>query len=1002
MKRIIIFFGVIFVLLMAGCQSELPASSETPAASEPEVVEVSKLPDFIEWTKTYLKAGDAFNEGGSLAEYEAAISDMVGEDLRASCMEEANEVVADIEINGRVYTRQDKAQLVFGKETKRVEIATDISPVYDDLNPERDFFKTVFVRRTYQLFDKNDDLIPERSHTRLYKYWFQEADEEWKLYSVRELDGFPYDGKEHTRDFNKEPIVFTHYKNYEIDLSGCEQADEIIESSKKEGESNGQVDGDLRLVQGYLIGDEIWGVRKAFDGSGMSQIVIYQLPDPFNEMDAGPPYQLVVGNVLRMDGRIRIAEKDTFIHFESNTGVYIFDYDESRRHMAFTFNKVAPSALPRHYDTLGSGCIEQEGPIVRVLNRDEQILWKYEDESDRLKFFRWNPEDERFAYLSGLTVLKIADVAQKEVISIPLSDQAPERLVDYTNLFWSADGTHVVVEALCEESAVLQVICVATGEVVYEYVLEDDGTLLDVAGSNQLLILDDAKERKLMLCNYETGDEQTLVITDRYIHFAMLNQRENKLIYDLYNPKEKTQTIRIKDISEIEMERDPSIASRKTELQEEQLAAKFNVPLSVIDRLKDKGFISEEIFEMTREVVRGIIAEDRLLLQEMDEFQSNLLEGSNQGFHPIETKIVDVDACFGGLIALDENGDLYTWTEDQTSIQGLLGRYPTDNNRIPIKIQAPEDVEQIGAGFTHAFCITKEGDVYLWGISEDLQGVENREKFREPVKIPFPEPIAKAVVGHSLLGITEEGKLYTWGGNRAGTIGDGTTEFCSIPYHVPLEGKVVDVSGSGATSAALMENGDVYTWGFYSDGVNWLVDSSSPDRKKPYPLDLGEIDGKVIDMEMSAGYGILLTDTNHLYFLGNPDVVSWFSNEADRNSQLVELCVPEEITGLYTGFDVVGAIGNTGKLYEWNFDQNAENFEGRKGKLSIPRMLEIEQPIKEVGAYSSCYLAIAEDHSIYGWGGNAWGAIDPEVKSNWITHPIKMTHFFSYSNQDNQ
>ena len=45
-----------------------------------------------------------------------------------------------------------------------------------------------------------------------------------------------------------------------------------------------------------------------------------------------------------------------------------------------------------------------------------------------------------------------------------------------------ADGTHVVVEALCEENAVLQVICVATGEVVYEVVLEDDGTLLDVAG----------------------------------------------------------------------------------------------------------------------------------------------------------------------------------------------------------------------------------------------------------------------------------------------------------------------------------------------------------------------------------------------------------------------------------------------------------------------------------------------------------------------------------------
>jgi hypothetical protein len=232
MNRIIIFFGLIFVLLMAGCQSELPASLETPAASEQEGVEESKLPDFIEWTKVYLEAGDAFYEGGSLEEYEMAISDLVGEELRASCMEEANEMVADIEINEKIYTREDKAQLVFGKETKRVEIATDISPVYDDLNPERDFFKTIFVRRTYQLFDEHEKVIPARSHTRLYKYWFQKTDEEWKLYSVTELDGFSYDGKEHTRDFNKEPIVFIHYKNYEIDLSGCEQIEEVIESSE--------------------------------------------------------------------------------------------------------------------------------------------------------------------------------------------------------------------------------------------------------------------------------------------------------------------------------------------------------------------------------------------------------------------------------------------------------------------------------------------------------------------------------------------------------------------------------------------------------------------------------------------------------------------------------------------------------------------------------------------------------------------------------------------------
>lgn len=222
MKRRIFLLGLFFVLFLAGCGQEMPDSMEQEPSivveqEPPEVIE-PQFPDFITWTKIYLDAEDDFYEGGEVSEYETAISEFVGVDLLAEKLEDANESIADIMINGKIYTWEDKARLVFGKETRRVEMSTDLSPIYNDLNPKRDFFKYVFVRRTYKLYDENNELIPERSHIRLYKYWFQETDEEWKLYSVTELDGFPYDGEEHTRDFNEEPITFTHYKYYEIDL----------------------------------------------------------------------------------------------------------------------------------------------------------------------------------------------------------------------------------------------------------------------------------------------------------------------------------------------------------------------------------------------------------------------------------------------------------------------------------------------------------------------------------------------------------------------------------------------------------------------------------------------------------------------------------------------------------------------------------------------------------------------------------------------------------------
>ena len=210
----------LLILVLTGCQTEVSDSTRSSPSSErlPAVEEESELPDLLVWAQVYLDAEDDFYEGGTVEKFETAISELVGEALLVEKLEEANRSLADISINGKVSSWADKAKLVFGKHTRRVEISTDFSPVCKDLNPERDFFQYVFVRRTYKMYDENGDLIPEMSHIRLYKYWFQKFDEEWDLYSVSEAAFFHYDGAEHTRDFNEEPIIFTHYKDFELNL----------------------------------------------------------------------------------------------------------------------------------------------------------------------------------------------------------------------------------------------------------------------------------------------------------------------------------------------------------------------------------------------------------------------------------------------------------------------------------------------------------------------------------------------------------------------------------------------------------------------------------------------------------------------------------------------------------------------------------------------------------------------------------------------------------------
>lgn len=210
MNKKCLLFIVLLVLLSTGCSRE--AEFINPEAS-----------DFLSWTNEYLDAGDALSAGGSVKEYEKAISDIVGEDLLAERMEAANQTAADVEINGKVYSGKEKLRLIFGRDANRVETARDISPVYDDLNPERDFFKYVIVRQSITIFDENDEVldgvITESNKTTLLNFWFQKLDERWVLYTIEKMRLFPDEDGEYTREeFNGEPIVFTHYKDVEINL----------------------------------------------------------------------------------------------------------------------------------------------------------------------------------------------------------------------------------------------------------------------------------------------------------------------------------------------------------------------------------------------------------------------------------------------------------------------------------------------------------------------------------------------------------------------------------------------------------------------------------------------------------------------------------------------------------------------------------------------------------------------------------------------------------------
>ena len=126
-------------------------------------------------------------------------------------------------------------------------------------------------------------------------------------------------------------------------------------------------------------------------------------------------------------------------------------------------------------------------------------------------------------------------------------------------------------------------------------------------------------------------------------------------------------------------------------------------------------------------------------------------------------------------------------------------------------MQVLEGVAAVSLGWSHSAALKTDGSLWTWGWNKYGQlGDGTTEERSTPVKIM--EGVAAVSLGwyHSAA-LKTDGSLWTWGYNNRGQLGDGTTEDRSTPVKI-MEG-VAAVSLGEEHSAALKTDGSLWTWG---------------------------------------------------------------------------------------------------------------------------------------------------------------------------------------------
>ncbi len=240
-------------------------------------------------------------------------------------------------------------------------------------------------------------------------------------------------------------------------------------------------------------------------------------------------------------------------------------------------------------------------------------------------------------------------------------------------------------------------------------------------------------------------------------------------------------------------------------------------------------------------------------------------------------------------------------------------------------------VTAVAAGADHTVALASNGTVYAWGLNTKGQvGDGTTTAVRNaPVAVNVSGVLAgkkiKAVAAgesHCVV-LADDGKVYTWGDNSYGQLGNGNNTDSNVPVEVITSGaiagkSIVAISAGGLFSVALASDGTVYTWGYNSSGQ--LGYGNNTDSNVPVAVTTSGV---------LAGKTITVIDAGHSHCLvvaSNGSVFTWGYGTygqlgiGDNVSYKVPVAVDQSIMGLLpvelTSF--TGSKTDAGVVLNWS------------------------------------------------------------------------------------
>lgn len=306
-----------------------------------------------------------------------------------------------------------------------------------------------------------------------------------------------------------------------------------------------------------------------------------------------------------------------------------------------------------------------------------------------------------------------------------------------------------------------------------------------------------------------------------------------------------------------------------------------------------------------------------------------------QSATPAAVNITNISAISSGganVLFLKNDGTVWAWGDNG------YGQHGIGTNEFipyPMQVKGLNDIIAISTSGYHCLALRRDGTVWAWGWNMDGQlgiGTTNLGK-STPVQVPGLSNVKKISTGDQCsMAIDENGRLWVWGSNDKGKLGDDTNFTRLSPVQVPID-NVMDVdAGEYAHVLALKSDGTVWAWGWNQEYELGFVSGRSVN-------DVRECHTPVQVHGVSDVVAVSTTDSNSVALKSDGTVWIWGNGQEGRfgngalysDDSATPLQVPglKNIIAIAAGSCHIMALSNDGSVYAWGDNSRGQIGNGK-------------------------------------------------------------------------